>query len=266
MIRRTNKMPTMTKRVNVRATVAVRNINPPIYGTYKNIIMTTGDILKCLTKRATVDEILPDGSTIRLNYKNYYTDNGAGLDAKGEIKVIKPKQPPVKKVAPVEPEKSDTDITFNQAPMSNVDETENVVETEPDILVTEGDSEDGINRDVKETTIEDSLGVLKDENGEEVDVPAGDVDDEPAKIETEESEGEAPTILATEGGSEDEKITVTSEIEEAGDNKVSEESASATEDNSTEVAPNEKTEEKAEPVSKPATAAKKKSTTSKKKK
>ena len=260
-------MPTMTKRVNVRATVAVRNINPPIYGTYKNIIMTTGDILKCLTKRATVDEILPDGSTIRLNYKNYYTDNGAGLDAKGEIKVIKPKQPPVKKVAPVEPEKSDTDITFNQAPMSNVDETENAVETEPDILVTEGDSEDGINRDVKETTIEDSLGVLKDENGEDVDVPAGDVNDEPAKIETEESEDEAPAILATEGDSEDEKVTVTSEIdeEEADDNKVSEESASATEDNSTEVAPNEKTEEKAETASKPATT-KKKSTSSKKKK
>lgn len=151
-------MPTMTKRVNVRATVAVRNTNPPIYGTYKNIIMTTGDILKCLTKRATVDEILPDGSTIRLNYKNYYTDNGAGLDAKGDIKIIKPKQPPIKKIAPSEPEKSVSDISFNSAPMSNVgtkdnEESENsttetntiadnVVTEPPAILVTEGSSKD----------------------------------------------------------------------------------------------------------------------------
>lgn len=148
-------MSAMTKRVNVRATVAVRNTNPPIYGTYKNIIMTTGDILKCLTKRATVDEILPDGSTIRLNYKNYYTDNGAGLDAKGEIKVIKPKQPPVKKAAPVEPEKPTADISFNDAPMSNIDTKEIVekqveisaVETaethaEPIVLITEDDSKE----------------------------------------------------------------------------------------------------------------------------
>lgn len=151
-------MPAMTKRVNVRATVAVRNTNPPIYGTYKNIIMTTGDILKCLTKRATVDEILPDGSTIRLNYKNYYTDNGAGLDAKGEIKIIKPKQPPVKKAAPIEPEKTISDISFSTAPMSNVDTkdneesensatetdmiTDNTVTEPPAILVTEGSSED----------------------------------------------------------------------------------------------------------------------------
>ena len=148
----------MTKRVNVRATVAVRNTNPPIYGTYKNIIMTTGDILKCLTKRATVDEILPDGSTIRLNYKNYYTDNGAGLDAKGEIKIIKPKQPPVKKIAPSEPEKPVSDISFNSAPMSNVDTkgneesesstaetiitTDNTETEAPVSLVTEGSSED----------------------------------------------------------------------------------------------------------------------------
>lgn len=153
-------MPTMTKRVNVRATVAVRNTNPPIYGTYKNIIMTTGDILKCLTKRATVDEILPDGSTIRLNYKNYYTDNGAGLDAKGEINIIKPKQPPVKKAAPKEPEKTVSDIVFSSAPMSNVDTkdneesensatetdmtTDNTVTEPPTILVTEGSSKDEI--------------------------------------------------------------------------------------------------------------------------
>lgn len=74
-------MAAMTKRVNINAPIAIRNITPPIYGVCKNVIMSTGDILKCLCKRAIVDEILPDGSTVRLNMRNYYTDNGAGLDA-----------------------------------------------------------------------------------------------------------------------------------------------------------------------------------------
>ena len=82
-------MPSMTKRVNVKAPVAIKTITPPIYGTCNDIIMTTGDILKCLCKRATVEEILPNGSTVRLNMRNYYTDNGAGLDAKKALKEAK---------------------------------------------------------------------------------------------------------------------------------------------------------------------------------
>lgn len=79
-------MPTMTKRVNIRTTIPVRNITPPLSGTCKDIIMTTGDILKCLCKRALVEEILPDGSTVKLNMHNYYTDNGAGLYVTRETK------------------------------------------------------------------------------------------------------------------------------------------------------------------------------------
>lgn len=74
-------MPSMTKRVNVTTTIPVRTITPPLNGTYKNIIMSTGDILKCISRRAIVDEILPNGMTIRLTIGNYYKDNGAGLDA-----------------------------------------------------------------------------------------------------------------------------------------------------------------------------------------
>ena len=46
---------TRTKRVNIVAHVAIRNITPPIYGTLKDVVMTTGDILKCLCKRAKVE-------------------------------------------------------------------------------------------------------------------------------------------------------------------------------------------------------------------
>ena len=68
-------MRRMTKRVNIKAPVAIRTITPPIYGTIRNIEMTTSDILKCLCRRAIVEEILDDGSTVRLSMKNYYLDN-----------------------------------------------------------------------------------------------------------------------------------------------------------------------------------------------
>lgn len=74
-------MPSMTKRVNITTTIPVRTVTPPLSGTYKDIIMSTGDILKCISRRAIVDEILPNGTTVRLTMRNYYTDNGAGLDA-----------------------------------------------------------------------------------------------------------------------------------------------------------------------------------------
>jgi len=97
-------MPAMTKKVNIQTTVAIRNINPPICGRYTGVIMSTSDILKCLCRRAQVDEVLPDGRLVRLNMSNYYLDNGAGLDAyhprvseakRSEDKEIPPAKPPI---------------------------------------------------------------------------------------------------------------------------------------------------------------------------
>lgn len=109
-------MAAMTKIVNIRTRVAVRNVNPPICGTVKGIVMTTGDILKCLCKRAQVEEVLPNGTTVKLNMSNYYTDNGAGLDAKKNI--------------PAPEKKHVEDIERFKVPVSPVEETEKqVVET-----------------------------------------------------------------------------------------------------------------------------------------
>ena len=79
------KMPNMTKLVNIDAKIPVRNIDPPVYGKCERVVMTTGDILKCLLRRATIHEILPDGSTVKLTTQNYFTDNGAGLDASANV-------------------------------------------------------------------------------------------------------------------------------------------------------------------------------------
>lgn len=110
-------MPARTKRVNVTTVVAVRTTNPPICGTLKNIEMTTGDILKCLCKRAFVEEILPDGSTVRLNMKNYYTDNTPVVAAAAPVSV-KP-EPKVEKndVEAVLEKGGDTDESVQEEPV-----------------------------------------------------------------------------------------------------------------------------------------------------
>lgn len=63
-----------TKIVNIKATIPIRDTTPPIYGVKTNVKMTHSDILKCLCRRAIVEEVLPDGSTIRLTTKNFRDD------------------------------------------------------------------------------------------------------------------------------------------------------------------------------------------------
>ena len=65
----------MNKLVNIISKVAIRTVTPKICGVHKNVLMSTGDILRCICMRAHVEEILPDGSTVVLNSTNYNKDN-----------------------------------------------------------------------------------------------------------------------------------------------------------------------------------------------
>ncbi len=132
-------MAQMTKRVNIRTYIPVRSFTPPIHGTYNNIIMSTGDILKCLCKRAIVDEILPDGSTVRLTMKNYYTDNGAGLDAR---KVMLPmlgvdEEDPFKVPEKPAPEVGGEDQVVETSPETDVHAPDVHVEPETEVHAPE---------------------------------------------------------------------------------------------------------------------------------
>ena len=69
----------MIKRVNVRTTTEIRNIQTPIFNSRKNITMNTMDIRTCLMKGAYVDEILNNGTVLRLNLYNYNKDNNATI-------------------------------------------------------------------------------------------------------------------------------------------------------------------------------------------
>ena len=80
------------KIVNVNAPIPVKTTIPPIYGVRTGIKMTYSDILKCLCRRATIYQVLSDGSTVQLTTKNFRYDFEADLQAKkaAEAAVEKP--------------------------------------------------------------------------------------------------------------------------------------------------------------------------------
>ena len=67
-------MSQIFKTVNIKADIPIKNITPPIYGIKTNIKMNLSDILKCLCRRAIIEEVLSDGSTVRLTQKNFRED------------------------------------------------------------------------------------------------------------------------------------------------------------------------------------------------
>lgn len=81
------------KTVNVNATIPIRDITPPMRGVYTNIKMTISDILKCLCRRAIVEEVLADGTTVRLTMKNFRDDNSYLMKNPGKIVELVPTCP-----------------------------------------------------------------------------------------------------------------------------------------------------------------------------
>ena len=81
-IRHDNSKVLRTKIVNINARIPVKTVAPPIYGVKNGIEMTISDILKCLTRRAIVHQVLSDGSTIQLTTKNFREDYEGQLQKK----------------------------------------------------------------------------------------------------------------------------------------------------------------------------------------
>ena len=191
---------TMTKRVNVRANVAIRNINPPIYGTCNNIIMTTGDILKCLCRRAQVEEILPDGRTVKLNMSNYFTDNGAGLSASTVVEKKNTNEPTITLVTD---ETADT-IEDSCAEISSVEniETNNDIAEEASIVEDTADAAIE-SADITDITEEASI---KEEHHEDENAEAEVVED---VVDTTTDNEEVTESAETEEAHVDEEKTTT---------------------------------------------------------
>lgn len=81
-IRPDNSKVIKTKIVNINARIPVKNVAPPIYGVKNGIEMSISDILKCLTRRAIIHQVLSDGSLIQLTTKNFRDDFEGELQKK----------------------------------------------------------------------------------------------------------------------------------------------------------------------------------------
>lgn len=60
-----------TKIVNIYPSMPITGVNPPIRSTVKRVTKSVSEIRTCLMARAIVEEVLPDGTAIRLNIGNY---------------------------------------------------------------------------------------------------------------------------------------------------------------------------------------------------
>lgn len=110
----------MNKVVNIYPSMAILGVNPPIRTTQVKVTKSTSEIRACIIARATVDEVLPNGKTIRLNLNNYNKDNIA-LYCKPEPKVFST----VIKDAPAKDAKLDVKQEVVEASINTVSSTEN---------------------------------------------------------------------------------------------------------------------------------------------
>ena len=63
------------KKVNITTVRPIRVFSVPIRGTVSNVELSTEDILKVICQKGIVDEILSDGTIVRLGLNNYAKDN-----------------------------------------------------------------------------------------------------------------------------------------------------------------------------------------------
>ena len=103
-------------------------------GIYKEIVLDTGAILKCLENKAKVAEVLADGTRVPLHFGNFDEDNGPSAVAKDAVlETDAESRPPVKVEV----------VTAASAKKHEaVEEVTEVVNEAPEIEVIEGEKED----------------------------------------------------------------------------------------------------------------------------
>ena len=65
----------MKKIVNIESPVGLYVFTPPMSGVFKKVELSTGDIKSCIMQGAKVEEILHDGTLLRLDLRNYDKQN-----------------------------------------------------------------------------------------------------------------------------------------------------------------------------------------------
>lgn len=77
----------MRKIVNIYPSRPILSLKTPIYNNIVKADLSVGDIAVCIYSRAIVDEVLEDGTTVRLSLSNYNKDNRKNKEEKTEVSV-----------------------------------------------------------------------------------------------------------------------------------------------------------------------------------
>lgn len=135
----------MNKVVNIYPKYAITTVNPPIRSTVYRVTKSTSEIRNCIIARAVVEEILPDGSTITLNFSNYDKDNTPSkidkVISKIEEKVAVTEEPIVKPVEVQVKKEADTNKSNNFNPKYNNKKFKNNYQNHINKIDTKKDSD-----------------------------------------------------------------------------------------------------------------------------
>ena len=168
---------TAVKKVNITAPIPIRTVFPNIYGKVDGVMMTPSNILKCLIARATVYEVLSDGSLCKLNYNNYNKVN------KPLIRSTKPKEKVQKLVT-----KAGSAIDVTEVRRSKVIKA-------PKELTSKDDKDHKENSTNTSINVEDMVDTLKDDTGKKVELPKEEISkDKPAEVNTVSKDEEDPEL------------------------------------------------------------------------
>lgn len=168
---------TAVKKVNITAPIPIRTVFPNIYGKVDGVMMTPSNILKCLIARATVYEVLSDGSLCKLNYNNYNKVN------KPLIRSTKPKEKVQKLVT-----KAGSAIDVTEVRRSKVIKA-------PKELTSKDDKDHKENSTNTSINVEDMVDTLKDDTGKKVELPKEEINkDKPAEVNTVSKDEEDPEL------------------------------------------------------------------------
>lgn len=141
------------KKCQINARTPVTCFSVPIIG-YAQLDLTYDEIYKCLCSNAEVVEILEDGSTVNLNFRNYNKNNSKGEPIE-KVKAT-PVEEVVEEIVPeIEPhvEVTEEETTLEVTDKVEVEETvEEVVEPVEETPVESG--EETIDDTVKDYTVD----------------------------------------------------------------------------------------------------------------
>ena len=181
---------TAVKKVNITAPIPIRTVFPNIYGKVDGVMMTPSNILKCLIARATVYEVLSDGSLCKLNYNNYNKVN------KPLIRSTKPKEKVQKLVTKAGSAIDVTEVRRSKVIKAPKELTSNDNTSKEDKEYNEAHKkmleENSTSTGIK---VDDMLDTIKDKEGKEIELPKEEIGkDKPADVNTVSKDEEDPEL------------------------------------------------------------------------